>query len=51
MTIGPLSRATAELDDAAKAKIRDAVTEALKAYATPHGVRGPVACWFVKARS
>jgi SAM-dependent methyltransferase len=51
LTIGPLSRAAAELDDAAKAKVRNVVTEALKAYATPHGVRGPVACWFVKARS
>ncbi len=51
MAIGPLSRATAELDDAAKAKIRDVVTEALKAYATPHGVRGPVACWLVKAKA
>jgi SAM-dependent methyltransferase len=51
LTIGPLSRAAAELDDAAKVKVRNVVTEALKAYATPHGVRGPVACWFVKARS
>jgi SAM-dependent methyltransferase len=49
LTIGPLSRAAAELDDTAKAKVRDVVTEALKAYATPQGVRGPVACWFVKA--
>ena len=51
MTIGPLSRAAAEVDDATKAKIRDAVAQALKAYATPKGVRGPVACWFVRARS
>lgn len=49
MTIGPLSRAAAELDDTAKTKVRDVVSEALKAYATPQGVRGPVACWFVKA--
>ena len=49
MTIGPLSRAAAELDDAKKAKIRDVVTKALEAYATPHGVRGPVACWLVRA--
>ena len=50
MTIGPLSRATAEVDDVTKAKIRAAVTEALKAYATLQGVRGPVACWFVRAK-
>ena len=50
MTIGPLSRAVAELDEAAKAKIRNAVVEALRPYATAHGVRGPVACWFVRAR-
>jgi SAM-dependent methyltransferase len=49
MTIGPLSRAIAELDDATKAKVRGVVTEALKPYATPHGVRGPVACWMVRA--
>ena len=50
MTIGPLSRAVAELDDTAKVKIREVVTDALKPYATPHGVRGPVACWLVRAK-
>jgi SAM-dependent methyltransferase len=50
MTIGPLSRAVAELDDAAKVKVRDVVTQALRPYATPQGVRGPVACWLVRAR-
>ena len=50
MTIGPLSRASAELDDATRAKIHAVVVEALKQYATPHGVRGPVACWFVRAK-
>ncbi|HUO91625.1 MAG TPA: class I SAM-dependent methyltransferase [Rhizomicrobium sp.] len=50
MTIGPLSRATAEVDEATRTKIRDAVMGALKSYATPEGVRAPVACWLVRAR-
>jgi len=50
LTIGPLSRAAAEVDDATRAKIRDAVIAALKPYKTPEGVRGPVACWLVRAR-
>ena len=50
LKIGPLSRASAELDDAARAKIRDVVAKALKPWLTPDGVHGPVACWFVRAR-
>jgi SAM-dependent methyltransferase len=47
LQVGPLSRATAELDEGARAKIRDVVAVAMKQYATPDGVRAPVACWFV----
>jgi len=50
LTIGPLSRASAELDEATRAKIRDVVAKAMKPWLTPDGVRGPVACWFVRAR-
>jgi SAM-dependent methyltransferase len=47
--IGPLARATAELDDATKAKIVARVSEALKKYETPSGVAPPAACWLVGA--
>jgi SAM-dependent methyltransferase len=50
LTIGPLSRAAAELDEATRARIRDVVAKAMKPWLTPDGVRGPVACWFVRAR-
>ena len=50
LTIGPLSRAAADVDDATRAKIGEAVITALKPYMTPEGVRAPVACWFVRAR-
>ena len=49
LNIGPLSRAAAELDEDTRTKIRDVVTTALEKYVTPHGVRAPVACWFVRA--
>jgi SAM-dependent methyltransferase len=49
--IGPLARATAELDDATKAKIVVRVSEALKKYETPSGVAPPAACWLVGAQS
>ena len=47
--IGPLARATAELDDATKTKIVARVAEALKKYETPSGVSPPAACWLVGA--
>jgi ubiquinone/menaquinone biosynthesis C-methylase UbiE len=50
LKIGPLSRATAELDEEARTKIRAVVAKALKPWLTPDGVHGPVACWFVRAR-
>jgi SAM-dependent methyltransferase len=49
LQIGPLSRAAAEIDEATRAKILAVVAEAMGRYATPTGVRAPVACWFVRA--
>jgi SAM-dependent methyltransferase len=51
LTIGPLSRAAAELDDATRAKIVEKVTAALKPYETAAGVTPPAACWLVSARA
>ena len=49
LSIGPLARAVAELDDATKAKIADRVAVALKQFETPAGVTPPAACWLVGA--
>jgi len=45
MTIGPLARASAELDDDTKSKIRELVREGLR----PFGTSPPAAVWLVKA--
>jgi SAM-dependent methyltransferase len=50
LNIGPLARAAAEVDTDTRAKIRGVVAKAMEKYATPEGVRPPVACWFVRAR-
>ncbi|HLJ52035.1 MAG TPA: class I SAM-dependent methyltransferase [Rhizomicrobium sp.] len=47
--IGPLARASAECDDATKAKIVMRVAEAMKKFETPTGVAPPAACWLVGA--
>jgi len=47
--IGPLARASAECDDATKAKIVVRVTEAMKRFETDDGVAPPAACWLVGA--
>jgi SAM-dependent methyltransferase len=49
LAVGPLARAASEVDDAIREKIRGAVKEALKPYATPAGVTPGVACWLVAA--
>ena len=49
LSIGPLSRAAAEVDESTRAKIRGVVAAAMEKYVTPQGVRAPVACWFVRA--
>ncbi len=51
LTIGPLSRAAADVDDAARARIAAAVTAALAEYETPDGVSPPAACWLASARA
>jgi SAM-dependent methyltransferase len=51
MNIGPLSRASAELDEETRAKIRAAVATAMSQYKTPDGIKAPVACWFVRAKT
>lgn len=49
LTIGPLARAAAELDDIARDKIRKCITPVLKAFETPYGVTPPAAVWLVGA--
>jgi SAM-dependent methyltransferase len=50
-TIGPLSRALREVDDATRAKVVPAVRSALEPYATADGVQPPAACWLVGAKA
>jgi SAM-dependent methyltransferase len=49
LTVGPLSRAASELNDAARGKIRAAVRDALKSHQTAAGVTPGAACWLVGA--
>jgi SAM-dependent methyltransferase len=49
MNIGPVSRASAELDESTRDKIRAAIAEAFAKYKMPEGVMLPAACWLVRA--
>jgi SAM-dependent methyltransferase len=49
MRIGPVSRATAGVDDATRDKIRAAIAEAFAKYKMREGVMLPAACWLVRA--
>jgi SAM-dependent methyltransferase len=49
LTIGPLARAAAELDEAARQKIREAISPVLGRYRTPYGITPPAAIWLVSA--
>lgn len=52
LRIGPLARAAAELDDATKTKIAEAVKVALGRFIRADGsIAPPVACWLVGARA
>jgi SAM-dependent methyltransferase len=52
LRIGPLARAAAEAEDAAKVKIAAAVKDALARFQGADGrVAPPVACWLVRART
>ena len=50
LNIGPLARAAAELDDAARAKILDVVATAMQKFAGPRGIAPAAACWLVSAK-
>jgi len=49
LTIGPLARAAAELDEPTKNKIRERLATMYARYATPAGVQMPAAVWLVRA--
>jgi hypothetical protein len=49
LSIGPLARAAADLDDATRAKILDVVATAMQKFAGPRGITPAVACWLVSA--
>ncbi len=49
LRIGPLARAVADIDDAARAKVQIAVRGVLEKFRTPAGVMPPAACWLVVA--
>ena len=51
LVIGPLARAAAELDEDARAKVRERVAQAMQAYRTDLGITPPAACWLVGAAS
>jgi len=52
LRIGPVARATADMDEAAKAKVIEAVREALGRFIRADGsIAPPVACWLVAARA
>ncbi|HEX2593964.1 MAG TPA: class I SAM-dependent methyltransferase [Rhizomicrobium sp.] len=51
LEIGPLARAAAEADDAAKPKIVEAVRAVLGKYQTPEGITPPAGCWLVAANA
>jgi SAM-dependent methyltransferase len=50
LTIGPLARAAADLDEAARQKIREAISPVLGGYRTPYGITPPAAVWLVSAK-
>ncbi len=49
LAVGPLSRAAADLDEAARAKIGEAVATVFAPYQSPIGVTPGAACWLVRA--
>ena len=51
MRIGPLSRATADIDEATREKVREAVRGVMGRFVTPDGITPPAACWLVGAIS
>lgn len=51
LEVGPISRAVADVDEIARAKIAAAVRVALEKYATPNGITPTAACWLVGAKA
>ena len=49
LRVGPLARAAAEIDDATREKVREAVRGVMGRYATADGITPPAACWLVGA--
>ena len=50
LNIGPLARAAAELDEAAREKVIAVVRDALAEYASPAGITPLAACWLLGAK-
>ena len=50
LTIGPLARAAAELDDAVRENIRRRIAPIFGRYRTAYGITPPAAVWLVSAR-
>ena len=50
LTIGPLARAAAELDEATRGKIRARIRPVIARHQTSYGVVAPAAVWLVSAR-
>jgi SAM-dependent methyltransferase len=51
LTIGPLARAAAELDEAARENIRTRIRPIFEEHRTPYGITLPAAVWLISARN
>ncbi|GAA0539486.1 SAM-dependent methyltransferase [Rhizomicrobium palustre] len=51
LNLGPLARQTRELDPAAKARVREAITPVVKSFRSEEGYTPKVAIWLVEARA
>jgi SAM-dependent methyltransferase len=49
LTLGPLARAAAELDEDSRARIRARIAPIVGKYSTPYGITPPAAVWLVGA--
>jgi SAM-dependent methyltransferase len=51
LTLGPLARAAAELDEERREKIRNRITPVVGQYKTPYGITPPAAVWLVRTKN
>ncbi|MFL6691306.1 MAG: class I SAM-dependent methyltransferase [Alphaproteobacteria bacterium] len=51
LTLGPLARAAADLDEATRDKIRARIVPVIAKYKTSYGIVAPAAIWLVSARN